>query len=197
MNDPKAALAELHQEVVIGAAGPDKLAALSLHCGQRGGGRPYDLAAAIYAWAFLFLEGSEKPPDQYDPRLRLALDRGAQSPAASPAWRGTMWAVTEPASFVSHGDLAGVPSIKRRISRPRAANALAGHAAGLEERRDVPGLDRAGVGAERMASGAVRVLSGSDGALCAGRDQAARRVSTTGMPSDGTHVTFRRTTFTP
>jgi pimeloyl-ACP methyl ester carboxylesterase len=75
--DPKGALAELHKEVVAGTAGPNELfalAELSFHHGQHGGGRPYDLAAATYAWAFLFPFRDERPPDPYDPRLRLATD---------------------------------------------------------------------------------------------------------------------------
>jgi glycolate oxidase len=66
-----------------------------------------------------------------------------------------------------------------------------------------------GIGVEKIAQ--MPLLFGPDdlrregvrgdaGAAPAGADlsrQAARRVSTTGMPSDGTHVTFRRTTRTP
>ena len=76
-DDPKGALAVLQQEVVAGSAGPDELfalAELSFHHAQHGGGRPYDLAAATYAWAFLFPDGGGKPPEPYDPRLRLAAD---------------------------------------------------------------------------------------------------------------------------
>src|SRR5437867_5918267 len=76
-DDPKGALAVLQQEVVAGSAGPDELfalAELSFHHAQHGGGRPYDLAAATYAWAFLFPDVGGKPPQPYDPRLRLAAD---------------------------------------------------------------------------------------------------------------------------
>jgi pimeloyl-ACP methyl ester carboxylesterase len=75
--NPKAALAALHREVVAGTAGPDELfalAELSFHYAQHGGGRPNDLAAAVYAWAFLFPERDGPPPDCYDRRLRLAID---------------------------------------------------------------------------------------------------------------------------
>jgi hypothetical protein len=50
------------------------LAELSFHHAQHGGGRPYDLATAVYAWAFLFPDSGGKVPDPYDPRLRLATD---------------------------------------------------------------------------------------------------------------------------
>ncbi len=76
-DDPRGTLAVLHEEVVAGSAGPDELfalAELSFHHAQHGGGRPYDLAAATYAWAFLFPDGGGKPPEPYDPRLRLAAD---------------------------------------------------------------------------------------------------------------------------
>jgi pimeloyl-ACP methyl ester carboxylesterase len=75
--DPAGTLAGLHAEVVAGTAGPDELfalAELSFHHAQHGGGRSYDLAAATYAWTFLFPDGDGGSPDRYDPRLRLATD---------------------------------------------------------------------------------------------------------------------------
>jgi pimeloyl-ACP methyl ester carboxylesterase len=76
-DDPKGALAVLQEEVVAGSAGPDELfalAELSFHYAQHGGGQPCDLAAAAYAWAFLFPDGGDKVPEPYDPRLRVAAD---------------------------------------------------------------------------------------------------------------------------
>ncbi|QCG94447.1 hypothetical protein E6C67_10985 [Azospirillum sp. TSA2s] len=44
-----------------------------LHAEYRGG-RPYYLASALYAYAFLFPGAADAPPSPYDPRFRLAAD---------------------------------------------------------------------------------------------------------------------------
>lgn len=75
---PEDALADLHAIMVAENADPDLLFALAelsfLH-GQRTGQTKYDLAAAIYAYAFLFPEadGAERA-GPLDPRLRDAAD---------------------------------------------------------------------------------------------------------------------------
>ena len=75
--DPEAALAALHQIVVSGRGGPDEIFALSelsfVHA-EKTGERSYYLAASVYAWAFLFPEGTGGPPSPFDPRFRLACD---------------------------------------------------------------------------------------------------------------------------
>ncbi len=74
--DPERVLAELHESL---APSGDRgrifaLAELSFLHGQEGGKREYHLAAAVYAWSFLFPGEGETPPDRTDPRLRLACD---------------------------------------------------------------------------------------------------------------------------
>lgn len=62
------------------------LADLSFDYADHGGGRPYFLAAAAYAWAFLFPQYPELRPGCYDPRVRTAMDlynRGVTSGLAS------------------------------------------------------------------------------------------------------------------
>ncbi len=56
---------------------PDRvfaLSELSFTYAERGGGQPYYLASAAYAWAFLFPERPEWRPGEYDPRVRVAMD---------------------------------------------------------------------------------------------------------------------------
>ena len=75
-SQPEAALAELH-------AGLDPsgdrgrifaLAELSFLHGEQSRKREYHLAAAVYAWAFLFPGEGGTLPERTDPRLRLACD---------------------------------------------------------------------------------------------------------------------------
>ena len=74
---PETALAELHQTMVASGGDPDLLFALAelsyLH-GKATTKREYELAAAVYAWAFLFPEDGGEAPGRFDPRLRLAAD---------------------------------------------------------------------------------------------------------------------------
>jgi pimeloyl-ACP methyl ester carboxylesterase len=75
--DPEGALAALHAHVADGTAGSDEifaLAELSFRNAERTGKRRYYLAAAVYAFAFLFPDGIDAPPTPYDPRLRTAVD---------------------------------------------------------------------------------------------------------------------------
>jgi pimeloyl-ACP methyl ester carboxylesterase len=74
---PEAALAELHRAMVGVGGDPDHLFALAelsfLH-GQAAKKPGYHLAAAVYAYAFLFPEGAGQAPGRFDPRLRIAAD---------------------------------------------------------------------------------------------------------------------------
>lgn len=73
---PAEALAALHRQAA-GGDDPDALFALAelsfLHA-EAETSRAHFLAAAVYAYAFLFPEGAGPAPDRFDPRLRLAAD---------------------------------------------------------------------------------------------------------------------------
>jgi pimeloyl-ACP methyl ester carboxylesterase len=75
--DPEAALDRLHQLVDEGR-GRDTtlfaLAELSFAHADATGKRDYYLLAAVTAWAFLFPDADGEPPDEFDPRLRIAAD---------------------------------------------------------------------------------------------------------------------------
>ena len=72
---PGTALAELHASLDT-EGGENRLFALAelsyLHA-EQSGARPYYLAAAVYAYAYLF-PGGGAPPDPLDPRTRLAAE---------------------------------------------------------------------------------------------------------------------------
>ncbi len=73
---PDAALAELHARLPA-EGGEDTLfalAELSFVRAEQSGQRARFLAAAAYAYAFLFPDGRGEPPGTVDPRLRLAVD---------------------------------------------------------------------------------------------------------------------------
>jgi hypothetical protein len=75
---PEAAIAELHRAMVASQGDQDKLFALAelsfLH-GQATKKKEYFLAAAIYAYAFLFPDKkSDAAPGRFDPRFRTAAD---------------------------------------------------------------------------------------------------------------------------
>jgi pimeloyl-ACP methyl ester carboxylesterase len=73
--DPKAALAALHQDLVAGklrTGGIGASAELSFDYARRGGGKPYYLASALYAWAYLFPDDKTQVPDRLDPATHLA-----------------------------------------------------------------------------------------------------------------------------
>jgi pimeloyl-ACP methyl ester carboxylesterase len=74
---PEDVLAALHKAMVAAGGDPDllfTLAELSFLHGQTVGKPSYELAAAVYAYAFLFPEGSGSAPGRFDPRLRIAAD---------------------------------------------------------------------------------------------------------------------------
>ena len=75
---PEAAIAELHRAMVASQGDQDLLFALAelsfLH-GQTATKPDYSLAAAVYAYAFLFPENAGDPaPGRFDPRVRIAAD---------------------------------------------------------------------------------------------------------------------------
>ena len=74
-DDPVKALERLHDLAVSGSGGPRELFAAAeasfLHA-ERGGGVPHYLAAAVYAWAYLFPEDPAEAPSPFDERFRLA-----------------------------------------------------------------------------------------------------------------------------
>jgi hypothetical protein len=73
---PEVALAELHGAMVASGGDPDllfALAELSYLRGEAAAKPEYRLAAAVYAYAFLF-PGNDGGPDPFDPRLRSAAD---------------------------------------------------------------------------------------------------------------------------
>jgi pimeloyl-ACP methyl ester carboxylesterase len=89
-SNPETAIAELHGILAAGKSDPDALFALaemSFHHAQDTGKQAYYLAAAVYAFAFLFPDDPVQRPDGFDPRLRTASDlynRGLTSGFASP-----------------------------------------------------------------------------------------------------------------
>ena len=75
-SEPAETIAALHQALPT-AREADRLFALAelsfLHA-AKSGDRSYFLAAAVYAYAFLFPQGSGASPDPFDPRFRTAVD---------------------------------------------------------------------------------------------------------------------------
>jgi len=74
-SDPEKALERLHDLAVSGSGGPPQLFAAAeasfLHA-ERTGKHPYHLAAALYAWAYLFPEDASEKPSPFDLRFQLA-----------------------------------------------------------------------------------------------------------------------------
>src|SRR5436190_307039 len=50
------------------------ISVLAFHHAEHGGGSPYYLASALYAWAYLFPADGSAAPDVFDPRGRLACE---------------------------------------------------------------------------------------------------------------------------
>jgi pimeloyl-ACP methyl ester carboxylesterase len=75
--NPESTITELHRIMIEERGDPHLLFALAelsfLH-GQKAKKPDYDLAAAVYAYAFLFPEGTGLAPGRFDPRLRIAAD---------------------------------------------------------------------------------------------------------------------------
>jgi pimeloyl-ACP methyl ester carboxylesterase len=82
------------------------LAELSFLYASRGGDRSYFLAAAIYAYAFLFPKDMADSPNPFDPRLRIAADLYNQGIAKGfeREWGGKVM-IKEGTSKIPFGDL--------------------------------------------------------------------------------------------
>jgi len=76
--NPEAAIADLHRAMVASGGHEDllfALAELSFLYGQTAAKPDYSLAAAVYAYAFLFPEDAgHAAPGRFDPRVRIAAD---------------------------------------------------------------------------------------------------------------------------
>lgn len=75
--NPAGAIAHLRQDVVDGTAASDEifaLAELSILYSQDSGSKPHALAAAVYAYAYLFPENQSERPHSIDQRYRWAAD---------------------------------------------------------------------------------------------------------------------------
>jgi len=74
-SDPAKALERLHDLAVSGSGGPEQLFAAAeasfLHA-ERTHKHSYHLAAALYAWAYLFPEDTSETPSPFDLRFQLA-----------------------------------------------------------------------------------------------------------------------------
>jgi len=75
------------------------LAELSFLHGRAAKQRDYALAAAVYAYAFLFPEGAGGAPGRFDPRLRIAADLYNWALAASFASADKMEVVPQGGTF--------------------------------------------------------------------------------------------------
>lgn len=76
-DDPQTTLAGLHEELQAGRLSDDDLYVLAetnFHYASRGGGKPYFLASALYAYAYAFPEDPQAAPSPFDPRQRVAMD---------------------------------------------------------------------------------------------------------------------------
>jgi pimeloyl-ACP methyl ester carboxylesterase len=76
-SDPEAAIASLHSTVTAGTSDPDAvfaLSELSFRHAEDTGKQAYYLAAAVYAFAFLFADDPAQRPNGFDPRFRTASD---------------------------------------------------------------------------------------------------------------------------
>jgi hypothetical protein len=76
-DDPEGAIASLHRTVTAGKPDPDALFALSelaFHHAEDTGNHAYYLAAAVYAFTFLFPDDPAQRPNGFDPRFRTASD---------------------------------------------------------------------------------------------------------------------------
>jgi pimeloyl-ACP methyl ester carboxylesterase len=78
LDQPEVALSQLHIIATTPGRGTWRelfaLAELSFLYAEESGKRAYYLAAAIYAWAYLFPEDGSTPPGPFDARVRVAAD---------------------------------------------------------------------------------------------------------------------------
>ena len=124
-DEPEAALGRLRDDILAGRGGQDLMPAaaeLSFFDADQSGNRSYYLAAAVYAWIFLFPdESGERPPDPLDPRLRMAADlynRGITLGLSSPT---APWSSCAPAPTTSRGE-----SSRSRSTRSGSSGTIAG-----------------------------------------------------------------------
>ena len=118
--DPAGVLAALHADFLAGKLLPEQvvlLAEVSYHHAEHGGGSPYYLASALYAWAFLFPDAPRDAPGRFDARERAAcelynrgLTRGLERdgrvdlhPGRYPLPFGTLEIATDPSHFAWNG----------------------------------------------------------------------------------------------
>lgn len=76
-DDPESTLSRLREELRSGRLSDEEifsLAELSFHHASRKGGQPHFLAAALYAYAYVFPENPQLSPARFDPRQRVAMD---------------------------------------------------------------------------------------------------------------------------
>jgi len=167
-DDPEAALDTMRSHIVAGLTGSNvfpAIAELSFLHAEQSGKRSYYLAAAVYAWAFLFPDGGASPPDPLDPRLRMAADlynRAITLGLASPdgttmemsagthelPWgrlevafdqERLRWAGRQLIDFVPVAELR-VDGLQARIRRPGIGAALAAGIAPVSEEQAVHDL---------------------------------------------------------
>lgn len=99
---PDETIAALHSRVV---SRPEAwqdlfaLAELSYLTARREGSRPRYMAAAVYAYAFLFPDGMENRPDPFDPRFRQACDLYNISLTAAVTQAGDDEAALKPGAY--------------------------------------------------------------------------------------------------
>jgi len=75
--DPVGALAVLHADLLAGRIHRDNavlVGEIAFDHATHGGGSPYYLASALYAWQFLFPPDPKQRPDRFTPRTRMACD---------------------------------------------------------------------------------------------------------------------------
>src|SRR5918994_129042 len=76
-DDPAGALARVHEAGTTRLAGPNAIfayAELAFKHASEGGGQPYYLASAVYAFAYLFPGREGEAPSPFDPRYRWAVE---------------------------------------------------------------------------------------------------------------------------
>jgi pimeloyl-ACP methyl ester carboxylesterase len=164
-DDPDAALETMRQNILAGRTGREVFPAaaeLSFFHAEASGKRSYYLAAAVYAWIFLFPDAGASLPDPLDPRLRMAADlynRGITLGLASPdetvmeMRAGTYelpwgeldvafdqdrlrWAGRDLVNFVPIAELK-VSGLQVRFRRPGIGAALAAGVAPVTEEQEV------------------------------------------------------------
>jgi pimeloyl-ACP methyl ester carboxylesterase len=197
-DEPEAALDTIRTNILAGRTGPHVFPAaaeLSFFHAERTGKRSYYLAAAVYAWIFLFPDGGASPPDPLDPRLRMAADlynRGITLGLASPdgsvmemragtyelPWGELQvafdrerlhWAGRELISFVPVAELR-VEGLEVRFRRPGIGAALAAGIAPIPEEQQVRDIIAPRV---KVAATALLRIEDARSQLETGRMQAA------------------------